>query len=176
MPASASRGIALARWPGVFTRAVPRVLESKEFMKRKLSPAFVHLGASSIHGLGCFADIDIKKNELIRVWDGKDSRWIPLAKAHASPQAQLIKRFGIRTTGGYWAPIDFLRISTGWYMNHDADPNVGSDDEDVTYYALRDIKAGEELTMDYRLMDARHDNLSRDEVVPATKTKARRRR
>jgi hypothetical protein len=111
------------------------------------------------------------------VWDGKDSRFIPLARAHASPQVQLIKRFGIRSGGGYWAPLDFLRISTGWYMNHDADPNIGSDDGDVTYYALRDIKAGEELTMDYRLMDEHHDNLSRDEEVPATsRAKARRRR
>ncbi len=62
-------------------------------------------------------------------------------------------------------------------MNHDADPNIGSDDGDVTYYALRDIKAGEELTMDYRRMDEHHDNLSRDEEVPATSTaKPRRRR
>ena len=120
-------------------------------MKRKASKAFVHLGASPIHGLGCFADRDIGKNEAVRVWDGKDSRWIPLARAHASPQVQLIKRFGIRSTGGYWAPLDFLRISTGWYMNHDADPNIGSDDGDVTYYALRDIKAGEELFFDYNI-------------------------
>jgi hypothetical protein len=79
-------------------------------MKRKASKAFVHLGPSSIHGLGCFADIDIGKGESVRVWDGKDSRFIPLARAHASPQVQLIKRFGIRVSGGYWAPLDFLRI------------------------------------------------------------------
>jgi len=146
-------------------------------MKRKTSKAFVYLGASSIHGLGCFADIDIKKDELVRVWDGKDSRFIPAARAHASPQVQLIKRFGIRTARGYWVPLDFLRISTGWYMNHAADPNIGSDDGDVTYYALRDIEAGEELTMDYRLMDEHHDNLDRDEVVPASsQPKPRRRR
>lgn len=144
-------------------------------MKRKTSKAFVYLGASSIHGLGCFADIDIKKDELVRVWDGKDSRFIPVARAHASPQVQLIKRFGIRTARGYWVPLDFLRISTGWYMNHAADPNIASDDGDVTYYALRDIEAGEELTMDYRLMDEDYDNLDRDEVVPAaSRPKSRR--
>lgn len=140
-------------------------------MKRKISKAFVYLGPSVIHGIGCFADRPIRKDEIVRCWDGKDSRWVPLGKAHASPQAALFKRFGIRTQGGYWAPIDFLRISTGWYMNHSSDPNVGSDDGDVTYHALRDIDAGEELTMDYRLMDARHDNLSRDEAVPAHDTK-----
>lgn len=140
-------------------------------MKRKVSKAFVYLGPSAIHGIGCFADLDIKKGETVRIWDGRDSRWIPLAKAHASPHAHLIKRFGIRNAGGYWAPKDFLRISTGWYMNHSAAPNLGSDDEDVTYHALRDIEAGEELTMDYRRMDPRHDNLDRDVRVPAT-TKA----
>lgn len=143
-------------------------------MKRKVSKAFVYLGPSAIHGIGCYADLDIAKGETVRVWDGKDSRWIPAARAHASPQAHLIKRFGIRNGGGYWAPKDFLRISTGWYMNHSAEPNLGSDDEDVTYHALRDIKAGEELTMDYRRMDPHHDNLSRDVEVPAAAVAAKR--
>ncbi|SJZ82986.1 hypothetical protein SAMN02745126_02465 [Enhydrobacter aerosaccus] len=142
-------------------------------MKRKISKAFVYLGPSAIHGIGCFADRPIRKDEIVRCWDGKDSRWVPLREAHSSPQALLFKRFGIRTRGGYWAPLDFLRISTGWYMNHSADPNVGSDDGDVTYHALRDIAAGEELTMDYRLMDERHDNLSRDEKVPERSRRGR---
>lgn len=142
-------------------------------MKRKISKAFVYLGPSPIHGIGCFADRLIRKGEVAHCWDGEDSRWIPLAKAHASSEARLIRRFGIRSTGGYWAPLDFLRISTAWYMNHSADANLGSDDEDVTYHALRDIPAGEELTIDYRRMDERHDNLSRDVKVPAT-TKRRR--
>ena len=136
-------------------------------MKRKTSKAFVYLGPSAIQGVGCFADRAIKKGETVRVWDGEDSRWVTTQQAHASPQRHLFKRFGIRTTGGYYCPIDFLRISTGWYMNHDADPNLSSDDEDVTYFAVRDIPAGEELTMDYRRMDERHDNLTRDVQVPA---------
>lgn len=143
-------------------------------MKRKTSKAFVYLGPSPIHGIGCFADRAIRKGETVRVWDGEDSRWVTTQQAHASPQRHLFKRFGIRTTGGYHCPIDFLRISTGWYMNHDGDPNLTSDDEDVTYHAVRDIPAGEELTIDYRRMDERHDNLSRDVQVPAT-TKGRKR-
>ena len=99
---------------------------------------------------------------------GEDSRWVTNRKVDASPQAALYRKFGIRSTGGYWVPLDFLRISTGWYMNHDAEPNLGSDDGDVTYYALRDIPAGEELTIDYRRMDDKYDNLSRDVRVPVT--------
>jgi SET domain-containing protein len=137
-------------------------------MKHKISSAFVYLNGSGVHGVGCFADKDIKEGELVRVWDGKDSRWVTDRRVDASPQAALYKKFGIRSTGGYWVPLDFMRISTGWYMNHAADPNLGSDDGDVTYYALRNIPAGEELTIDYRRMDEVHDNLSRDVRVPAT--------
>ena len=138
-------------------------------MKRKTSKALVLLRPSKIEGVGCFADIMIRKDEIIRVWDGKDSRWVALKEAHASRHADMYKRIGIRSTGGYWVPLDFLRMSAGWYMNHSATPNVSSDDGDVTYYALCDIDPGEELTMDYRRMDDKHDNLARDVAVPATK-------
>lgn len=136
-------------------------------MKRKTSKAFVYLGPSGVHGIGCYADQNIKKGEFVRIWDGEDSRWVSARQVNASRHAALYKKFGIRSTGGYWVPLDFLRISTGWYMNHAADPNLGSDDGDVTYHALRHIAAGEELTIDYRRMDDVYDNLSRDVRVPA---------
>jgi hypothetical protein len=137
-------------------------------MKRKTSKAFVYLGASGVHGIGCFADQDIKRGEIVRIWDGEDSRWVSNRQVDASRHVALYKKFGIRSTGGYWVPLDFLRISTGWYMNHAAEPNLGSDDGDVTYHAVRDIAAGEELTIDYRLMDDVYDNLQRDVAVPPT--------
>jgi SET domain-containing protein len=139
--------------------------------KRKWHKALLYLGPSKIHGIGCFSDTRIKKGEFVRVWSPEDSRWVPLKKAHASPHKKLFQRFGIRTTGGYWAPIDFLRISVGWYMNHSETPNLQSDDGDVTYYALRDIEPGEEVTIDYRRMDDVHDNLSRDVVISGRQRK-----
>jgi len=143
-------------------------------MKRKISKAFVYLGPSGVHGVGCFTDQNIRKGELVRIWDGEDSRWVTNRQVNASPHAALYKKFGIRSTGGYWVPLDFLRISTGWYMNHSADPNLGSDDGDVTYHAVRDIAAGEELTIDYRRMDDKYDNLERDVPVPPTANGKRR--
>lgn len=134
--------------------------------KRKWSNALLYLGPSKIDGIGCYSDIVIRKGEFVRVFAPEDSRWVPLKKAHASPHKKLIKKFGIRVDGGYWAPVDFLRISVGWYMNHSETPNLQSDDGDVTYYALKDIHPGEEVTMDYRRMDPGHDNLSRDVVLP----------
>jgi SET domain-containing protein len=130
--------------------------------KRKWSRALVHLRPSDIDGIGCFADVKIKKGEFVRVWDTEDSKWVPLREAHASRHKDLYKRYGIRSAGGYWVPVDFLRMSAGWYMNHAAAPNLQSDDGEVTYFAVRDIVAGEELTIDYRRMDAEFDNLDRD--------------
>ena len=134
--------------------------------KRVWSKALLYLGPSKIDGIGCFSDIVIRKGEFVRVFSPEDSRWVPLKKAHASPQKSLIKKFGIRTERGYWTPLDFLRISVGWYMNHSETPNLQSDDGDVSYFALKDIRPGEEVTMDYRRMDPKHDNLSRDVVLP----------
>ena len=56
-------------------------------------------------------------------------------------------------------------------MNHSEMPNLQSDDGDVTYYALRDIEPGEEVTIDYRRMDDVHDNLARDDVLPGRQRK-----
>ncbi len=133
--------------------------------KRKWSKALIHLRPSKIDGIGCFTDVAIKKGEFVRVWDTEDSKWVSLREAHASRYKDLYKRYGIRSAGGYWVPVDFLRMSAGWYMNHSTSPNLQSDDGEVTYFALRDITAGEELTIDYRRMDEQFDNLSRDVVI-----------
>jgi hypothetical protein len=46
---------------------------------------------------------------------------------------------------GYWAPWNFNRMSIGWYLNHSPRPNI----HPKTFAALRNIKRGEELTVDY---------------------------
>ncbi len=49
---------------------------------------------------------------------------------------------------GYWCPKNFHRMSIGWYINHSKKPNI----EGVTWKALRPIKKGEELTVDYKYL------------------------
>ena len=67
-------------------------------MKRKTSKAFVYLGSSGVHGIGCFADQDVKMGEIVRIWDGKDSRWVSTRQVNGSRHAALYKKFGIRST------------------------------------------------------------------------------
>jgi hypothetical protein len=39
-------------------------------------------------------------------------------------------------------------MTVAWYLNHSKTPNVGCD-QDYTFFALRNIRNGEELTADY---------------------------
>ena len=128
-----------------------------------------YLGQSKIHGIGGFSDTGIKKGEFVRVWSPRTAMGA-LKKAPPRRTEELFQRSASGPLGGT-APIDFLRISVGWYMNHSETPNLQSDDGDVTYYALRDIEPGEEVTIDYRRMDDVHDNLSRDDVLPGRQRK-----
>jgi SET domain-containing protein len=43
-------------------------------------------------------------------------------------------------------------MEIGWYLNHSDDPNVYHD-EQYFYYSLKDIKAGEELFIDYSSLE-----------------------
>jgi SET domain-containing protein len=43
----------------------------------------------------------------------------------------------------------FNVITPSWYLNHSDNPSAYSDDQ-YSFFALRDIEKGEELTLDYR--------------------------
>lgn len=51
----------------------------------------------------------------------------------------------------YGCPRSFNRLTVAWYLNRPKSghkPNIGCR-RDYTFYALRDIRPGEELTVDY---------------------------
>lgn len=53
-----------------------------------------------------------------------------------------------REGGLYSAPQAFNHMWIGWYLNHSATPNA-EEREEERYYAIRDITAGQEITIDY---------------------------
>jgi SET domain-containing protein len=61
--------------------------------------------------------------------------------------------------GEFWlCPKSFNRPPLYNYLNHSKDPNIGKLDL-VTFYAIKDIKAGDELTLNYgALSDAESEN------------------
>jgi hypothetical protein len=48
-------------------------------------------------------------------------------------------------------PKDFGCMEVGWHINHSKTPNAYHRDYD--YFALRDIKAEEEITIDYNTLE-----------------------
>ncbi len=114
-----------------------------------ISPKTKKGKASRIHGRGLFANEPIRKNEIVAIKGG-----------HIITRDQLRKRS--KTIGDSYIQIDddfFLApISKRehdrvmMFLNHSCDPNVGVKGQ-ITYVAMRNIKTGEELTLDYAMID-----------------------
>ncbi|MBV9826241.1 MAG: SET domain-containing protein [Alphaproteobacteria bacterium] len=62
---------------------------------------------------------------------------------------QLYQDFCVLSQGRWFGPSDFNNLTVGWYLNHSLNPNVAVDDA-FNFVTLRDIRKGEELTVDYR--------------------------
>ena len=122
-----------------------QIIELNATCKLKLAP-------SKIHGIGVFAIQDFFKGQLINAFGS------PRPKLYTVPYSSFKKFFpevrelilsgwpSIINGSHFFSPID-----TTWhikYMNHSDDPNYDS----KTGHALKDIKAGEEITEDYRTM------------------------
>ena len=112
---------------------------------------YTRLKPSKIHGIGVFAITNIKKGTFIFYGD-EDSEmiWIKKSKLKKLPKEieRLHEDFCILKNGVYGCPVNFNSMTVAWYLNSSKKPNVGCD-KDYNFYALRNIKAGEELTVDY---------------------------
>jgi len=123
------------------------------------SSAIIVLRPSTIEGVGCFTLQPIRSGEVVKnLWDDADVHFVP-AESVPPDLLAMHKRYCVESPGGFWCPLDFKRMSVGWYLNHSDDPNLGSRDGGQSYVALRDIPAEAELTIDYRKLDDAVDNL-----------------
>jgi len=109
------------------------------------------LKPSKIHGIGVFAITDIRKGSRIFHNDDEPIFWIDKRSIQNLPKEirKLYDDFCVIKGGSYGCPESFDKLTPSWYLNNSESPNVAAD-EDYRFYALRDIKAGEELTVDYR--------------------------
>ena len=110
------------------------------------------LGASKIHGVGVFAIKDIQKGEKLYLLPGQIAKWynLPyssLKKLRPEVKELILERWPAIINGSHFvAPNDMAVLCT--FVNHDEEPNY----EISTDKALKDIKTGEEVVQNYRLM------------------------
>lgn len=111
------------------------------------------LKVSPIEGVGCFAQQPIKAGTAIwRFVTGFDRLWPP--DAAQTFDAEFLERYAQQCPKtGFWV----LCADNARLINHSDDPNMRCRsplwEGRVTHDAIRDIKAGEEITCDYRIGD-----------------------
>jgi hypothetical protein len=111
---------------------------------------YTRLKPSKIHGVGVIAIRDIPKGTFVFAKDDDDILWVD--KKDTMDLPPLLKEFYddfcIVKGDKYGCPENFDKLTIAWYLNSSDKPNVAAD-ENYRFYALRDIKTGEELTADY---------------------------
>jgi SET domain-containing protein len=107
-----------------------------------------YLDKSKIHGVGVFSNQNVKKGEKIKEvrpefeieFDSHNLPNMPLCLAKLIDSHAYERELGSK--------ILVLGIDNEKYLNHSTNPSV--DDEGI---ALKDIKVGDEITIDYRDFD-----------------------
>jgi hypothetical protein len=120
-------------------------------MKSWFSPKVKRGLPSKINGRGIFAHADLSKDEIIAV---KAGHLLTLSEVQALPFAGHSE---IQLTDDiYICPVTpEERDESMLYINHSCEPNSGMRG-DVVFVAMKDIPAGEEITIDYVMLDS-HD-------------------
>jgi SET domain-containing protein len=116
---------------------------------------YVRLGTSELHGIGVFACQPIVAGTNVFADDESDIRWVSAKlledKSMDEFQQSLYRDFAIRRGDEFGCPSTFNLLTVGWYVNEPRAgemPNLTSTPE-FELIAIRDIHAGEELTLCY---------------------------
>ena len=103
-------------------------------------------------GVGVFAIRHIEKGTHLFYGDNDKIVWVDRDTLRGLPREirRLYEDFCIIKDGGqvYGCPANFNRLTVAWYLNSSRNPNVLCD-QHYRFFAKRDIKTGEELTVDY---------------------------
>jgi hypothetical protein len=102
------------------------------------------LQASRHHGVGVFTTRPIARGARLALFRKDDWRFVRRPRGELRA---LCQRFGVEDGDGFHCPEHWNRMSIGWYLNHSSRPNVRMRGQ--TALALRAIRKGEELTVDY---------------------------
>ena len=130
-------------------------MTKKELLNELTGNTWVMIKPSAIEGIGVFALQDIAKgNRSMFSKANETEQWIPITKtevenlpAHAKA---LIENYCLYDDENYFVPdYGFKKMDLVNFLNHADTPNIISIHEGEFFEAVKDIKKGEELFIDY---------------------------
>lgn len=134
-------------------------MEKKEILK-ELENTFCRLKPSKIEGVGVFAVRDIPKNT--KPFGTRNQKWIKLnIKELEHLDKEVLKMiddfFVIEKDGSVEVPEFGLNgMDISFFVNNSDTPNLITKDGGYSFITLRDVKAGEELTVRYETYDYKY--------------------
>ena len=128
--------------------------EACSLLHRLVHPStLIQIGQSSVHGQGAFAAADISEGHRIGVYEGR--RYSARQVARRNWDTGLTYVFGL-SDGSVVDAKDGGNATR--HLNHSCSPNCVAYEEAspagqllIVFYALRDVRRGEELFLDYSL-------------------------
>lgn len=103
------------------------------------------------HGVGVFAAHDIKAETYLRFYDGETEETDVSVVRKKEDVPEFFREYCLNRGDTLLCPKDFGCMEIGWYLNHSKTPNAYH--RNYNFYALRDIKKGEEITIDYNALE-----------------------
>lgn len=139
-----------------------RILRMKDFVTRILlkwwpgtmklphDGVYARLMPSAIHGVGVFAIMTIPKDTYVFEPDDGVLVSVETSKTEGltPPLRKLYEDFCVLNRDKYACPVSLNLLTPAWYLNSSKHPNMAADSR-LRFYAVREIAAGEELTVDY---------------------------
>lgn len=130
-------------------------MTKEELLKELQCDTYVMIRPSPIEGIGVFALIDIPKGcrDMFSKPDPND-HWITISKEAVGTMPEharfLVENYCLYDDAGYFVPDHgFKKMDLVNFLNHSDSPNLISINEGEYFEATRDIRAGEELLINY---------------------------
>ena len=128
-------------------------MKKKQLLDELKYNTLVILKPSAVAGIGVFALADINKGQR-NIFSNDKSEWIKVSREEVEQlplhSRALIENFCLYDEENYFVPeYGFKMMDLVVYLNHSDEPNIISINEGEDFEALYDIRAGEELFIDY---------------------------
>ena len=135
------------------------MLDKKDFLRDLVENVYCRIGVSKIHGIGIFAvrDIPAEVNPFIGLNPKAESYEIRISvdEIKLNPDIseevkKMVDDFYAKENGEYiFPPFGLNEMPISFFSNYSSNPNIALQPND-RFLTLHEIKAGEELTSDYK--------------------------